>query len=110
MLSLDDQLMKCHQHLATFKKLHGEMCNSFQDQRDVIQAPIFKVTPSATDALQWVLGSRMCLDDRESMDMPDGEGFLQAADHLQVLVTGSNFIVGSVIHVIEPNMFDEIEY
>eukprot|EP00057_Strongylocentrotus_purpuratus_P033908 XP_793235.1 PREDICTED: folylpolyglutamate synthase, mitochondrial [Strongylocentrotus purpuratus] len=110
MPSLDDQLMKCHQHLATFKKLQGEMCNSFQDQRDVIQAPIFKVSPSATEALQWVLGSRMCLDDRESMDMPDGEGFLQAADHLQVLVTGSNFIVGSVIHVIEPNMFDKIEY
>ncbi|XP_030828622.1 folylpolyglutamate synthase, mitochondrial [Strongylocentrotus purpuratus] len=110
---LDDQLMKCHQHLATFKKLHGDICDSFQDQpchRDVMQAPIFKVTPSATEAIQWVLDSRMCLDDRESMDLPDGEGFLHKADHLQVLVTGSNFLAGSVIHVIEPNMFDKVEY
>ncbi|XP_054749705.2 folylpolyglutamate synthase, mitochondrial-like [Lytechinus pictus] len=103
--SLDDQLIKCQQHLATFKKLQAEMCNSVSGQ-----SPIFKVASSATAALQWILGSRLEEDGKETAELPYGEGFLQEADHLQVLVTGSNFIVGSVIHVIQPNMLENIKY
>ncbi|XP_071485230.1 folylpolyglutamate synthase, mitochondrial-like [Diadema antillarum] len=98
-----------------YRDLHKKMKSESDPpstNKDNGGTPIIRVAPSATEALQWAVGP---LDDKycplnggvtQNQEIsPFAErGAPQSADHLQILVTGSTYLVGSVLKVLDPTL------
>ncbi|XP_071478720.1 folylpolyglutamate synthase, mitochondrial-like [Diadema antillarum] len=114
-LKLPALLKKLDTLADAYRDLHKKMTNEStppSNSNGKVGIPIIRVAPSATEALQWAVGP---LDDKYC-PLNDGviqnqeispfaeRGAPQSADHLQILVTGSTYLVGSVLNVLDPTL------
>ncbi|XP_072180455.1 folylpolyglutamate synthase, mitochondrial-like [Diadema setosum] len=113
-LKLPALLKKLTTLADAYRDLHKKMKSESTppSNNGKIGIPIIQVAPSATEALQWAVGP---LDDKycplnggvmQNQEIsPFAErGVPQSADHLQILVTGSTYLVGSVLKVLDPTL------
>ncbi|XP_071485233.1 folylpolyglutamate synthase, mitochondrial-like [Diadema antillarum] len=114
-LKLPALLKKLDTLADAYRDLHKKMTNEStppSNSNGKVGIPIIRVAPSATEALQWAVGP---LDDKycplsggviQNQEIsPFAErGAPQSADHLQILVTGSTYLVGSVLNVLDPTL------
>ena len=63
------------------------------------------VFPCVTDAVHWVINDRdaSIISPKPTLPLPD---IISRADHLQIFVTGSLFLVGMVMKVLGPEIIE----
>ncbi|GFN94006.1 folylpolyglutamate synthase [Plakobranchus ocellatus] len=85
----------------------AESCGRPSQDKSFLTSPSSQAFPCILHALAWATQGRdsnVKVKDHRGVDLPEAPQFLQKAEHVQILITGSLHLVGGALEVLIPDM------